>query len=105
MVNRQGRVTLPAAVRRKLEIREGSQLEVSTGDREIRLRPVVTVPLEDAWLYTPKNLAAIRRGMEDIKAGRVYRLGSEDLERLIKEPSYLKEIRKKNRWASSRRGR
>jgi AbrB family looped-hinge helix DNA binding protein len=73
-VNAQGRVTLPAEVRRKLHLREGSQLEVAVQDDRITLRPAQVIPAEDAWAYTPENRAGIRRALEDVKAGRVYRL-------------------------------
>ena len=79
-VNAQGRVTLPADVRRKLRLGEGSQLEVAIEDDRITLRPAQVIPAEDAWAYTPENLAGIRRALEDIRAGRVYTgLTEEDL--------------------------
>lgn len=79
-VNAQGRVTLPAEVRRKLHLRDGSQLEVAVDDERITLRPVQVITGEDAWAYTAESLASIRRGLEDIGAGRVYGgLTEEDL--------------------------
>lgn len=79
-VNAQGRVTLPAEVRRKLHLRDGSQLEVAVDDQRITLRPVQLITGEDAWAYTAESLASIRRGLEDIRAGRVYSgLTDEDL--------------------------
>jgi len=71
-VNAQGRVTLPADVRRKLRIGEGSQLEVAVENDRITLRPAQVIPAEDAWAYTAESLASIRRGLEDIRARRVY---------------------------------
>ena len=78
-VNRQGRITLPAAIRRRLGILEGTQLEVRADDAEVTLRPTTTIPAEDRWAYTPEALASLKRALADIKAGRVYRLSPEDL--------------------------
>ena len=77
-VNAQGRVTLPADVRKKLHLGEGSQLEVAVESGRITLRPAQVIPAEDAWAYTPENLAGIRRALEDIRAGRVYSGLTED---------------------------
>jgi AbrB family looped-hinge helix DNA binding protein len=80
-VNRQGRLTLPAEVRRLLGIGEGSQLEVRVQDRSIELRPTAVVPEEDRWAYTPEALASLKRALSDIKAGYVFQLSEEELMR------------------------
>lgn len=79
-MNAQGRVTLPARVRRELGLEDGDRLEVAVRDHEITLRPARVIVAEDAWAYTAESLASIRRGLEDIRAGRVYRLSATDLE-------------------------
>lgn len=81
-MNSQGRVTLPASARRKLGLTEGAQLEVAVDDSSITLRPARVVVAEDAWAYTPANLAGIRRALDDAKAGRVYRMSWDDLEKV-----------------------
>lgn len=78
-MNRQGRLTLPADVRRHLGIGEGSQLEVRVQDRTIELRPTAVVPEEDRWAYTPEALASLKRALSDIKAGYVFELSEKDL--------------------------
>jgi AbrB family looped-hinge helix DNA binding protein len=78
-VNRQGRLTLPADVRRRLGIGEGSQLEVRVQDRSIELRPTAVVPEEDRWAYTSEALASLKRALSDIKAGYVFELSETDL--------------------------
>lgn len=97
-VNAQGRVTLPADVRRKLHLGDGSQLEVAIEDDRITLRPAHVIPAEDAWAYTPENLAGIRRALEDVKAGRVYRLSWKDLNEIVetgKLPRGMRRVRKR----------
>jgi AbrB family looped-hinge helix DNA binding protein len=71
-VGREGRVTLPAAIRRELGLAEGAQLSVAVIDGEVVLTPVVTIP---------------RRVLEQLERhraeGKVYRgMGPEDLDRL-----------------------
>jgi AbrB family looped-hinge helix DNA binding protein len=71
-VGREGRVTLPAAVRRQLQLAEGSQLEVAVEDGRVVLTPLVTVPRS--------VLAQLARHAAE---GKVYRgLSRADLERL-----------------------
>ena len=81
-MNAQGRVTLPASARRQLGLTDGARLEVAVDERSITLRPARVVLAEDAWAYTPENLAGIRRALEDVKAGRVYSLSWDDLEKV-----------------------
>ena len=78
-VNRQGRLTLPADVRRHFGLGEGSQLEVRVQDRSIELRPTAVVPEEDRWAYTPEALGSLKRALSDIKAGYMFELSEEDL--------------------------
>lgn len=97
-VNAQGRVTLPAAVRRKLHITDGSQLEVAVENDRIMLRPAQVIPAEDAWAYTPEHRAAVRRALEDVKAGRVFRLSWKELERIVDTgelPARVQQARKR----------
>src|SRR5439155_3556823 len=48
-VDRQGRLTLPVDVRRRLGIGEGTQLEFKIESNTIRLRRASTIPGEDRW--------------------------------------------------------
>lgn len=79
-VNRQGRITLPAAVRRQMRLEEGRQLEVVVSHGEVRLRPAAVVPAEDAWAHTAENIAAIREALAHVSAGRVFPSSAENLE-------------------------
>ncbi len=73
-VNKQGRLTLPIDVRRKLGIAEGTQLEVRVENSGVRLQPAYVVPDEDRWAYTPQALASLKRALADVKAGRVFEM-------------------------------
>lgn len=52
-VTNKGRLTLPAGVRKALHIEEEAQLQVDVEGDTVTLRPVVMIPREDAWAYTP----------------------------------------------------
>jgi bifunctional DNA-binding transcriptional regulator/antitoxin component of YhaV-PrlF toxin-antitoxin module len=73
-ISLQGRgvVTLPAALRRKLHLDEkGSQVEVvERADGVIELRPLLAIPADEAWFWTPEWQAKEREADEEIKAGR-----------------------------------
>ena len=73
-MNDQGRITLPAQIRRALGLHEGSQLEVKVADDVIELRRSAVIPEEDRWAYTPEALASLKRALADIKAGRVFQM-------------------------------
>jgi AbrB family looped-hinge helix DNA binding protein len=102
-VNAQGRLTLPADVRRKLHITDGSQLEVGVERDRITLRPARVIPAEDAWAYTPENLAGIRRALDDVKAGRVYRLTSKEWDDIIEKGRLPERVRRGARERDARK--
>jgi AbrB family looped-hinge helix DNA binding protein len=79
-VNRQGRITLPVDVRRRLSITEGTQLEVKVESNTVQLRRASIIPDEDRWAYTPAAIASLTRALADVKAGRVFELSARDLE-------------------------
>src|SRR5438445_12848261 len=78
-VDRQGRITLPVDVRRRLGIGEGTQLELKIESNTIRLCRASTISGEDRWAYTPAAIASLRRALADVKAGRVLELSERAL--------------------------
>jgi AbrB family looped-hinge helix DNA binding protein len=78
-VNKQGRLTLPSDVRRRLGIGAGSQLEVSLTNDVIELRRTALIPEEDRWAYTPEAMASLKRGLAQIASGAVFRMTEADL--------------------------
>ena len=72
-MNKTGRITLPAELRKSLELEDEAEFlveEMENGEGLI-LRPVVIMLREDAWRYTAEDLAGIRRGLDDIREGRI----------------------------------
>ena len=57
----KGRLTLPASIRKALHIEEDAQLAVDVQGDTITLRPVVMIPREDLWAYTPEHRAHVER--------------------------------------------
>ena len=82
-MNAQGRVTLPIEVRRRLRLEAGASFEVEIIDGKVVFSPVILVPREDAWAYTPEHRALVEQAREDVREGRVYQLGRAELERLV----------------------
>lgn len=80
-VTRNGRVTLPAAVRRQLRIEEGDYIEVSVEDEKVVLVPKKLIDKSQAYFWSPSWQAGERQASEDIAAGRVH--GADDVESLI----------------------
>jgi AbrB family looped-hinge helix DNA binding protein len=75
-----GRLTLPAEVRQKLELEGETEFDVEvTGEGSVVLRPVVVLPRDDAWAYTAKHLRQVAKALRDVREGRVHRLSDEDL--------------------------
>ncbi len=80
-VTRNGQITLPAAVRRALNIEEGDYIEVRTVEDSVVLTPKRLVDKSQAYFWSREWQAAEREASEDIAAGRVHEF--EDPEDLI----------------------
>ena len=72
-MSKTGRITLPAEIRRQLDLEGEAEflVEQLEGGEGVVLRPVVMMLREDAWVYTAEDLTSIRRGLDDIREGRV----------------------------------
>jgi bifunctional DNA-binding transcriptional regulator/antitoxin component of YhaV-PrlF toxin-antitoxin module len=81
-MDKQGRVTIPAAARRALGLDDRSQLEWQVSGDTIVLR-AAAMPDEDAWANTPAVRESLQRAQEDAHAGRTYRVSREFLEEAL----------------------
>ena len=79
-MNAQGRMTVPAEARRALQVEGETQFELEITEDALILRPVVVIPREDAWAYTPAHRQLIEEALEDAREGRVSRLTKAELE-------------------------
>jgi AbrB family looped-hinge helix DNA binding protein len=80
-MNEQGRITLPAELRRELGLEGISEFEIEVDPETdaLILRPAVVLRREDAWAYTPEHRALLKRAHADSRAGRVRRMTEEEL--------------------------
>jgi bifunctional DNA-binding transcriptional regulator/antitoxin component of YhaV-PrlF toxin-antitoxin module len=81
-MSREGRLTIPASARRELGLEGEAQFQTEVRYGTIVLHPVVAVPREDAWAYTPEHRASLARALKDSREGRVRQVSEEDLDRL-----------------------
>ncbi len=84
-MNAAGRITLPAAARRRLGLEGEAQFEIEVTQDQIILRPAVVLPREDAWAYTPEHRQLLRQAHEDSREGRVRELDESELAALACE--------------------
>lgn len=80
-VTRHGQVTLPAAVRRAVNVEEGDYIEVRVEGDTIILTPKKLIDKSQAYFWTAEWQAAEREASADIAAGRVHKF--ENVEELI----------------------
>jgi antitoxin MazE len=80
-VTRHGQVTLPAAVRRAVNVEEGDYVEVRVEGDAVILTPKKLIDKSQAYFWTVEWQAAEREASADIAAGRVH--GFENVEELI----------------------
>lgn len=83
-MSRNGRLTLPASIRRRLQLEGEAEFEVEQeeGGDGVILRPVVVMRRSDAWVYTAEDLAGIERGLRDLREGRERQMTEADFRAL-----------------------
>ncbi len=81
-MNDAGRITIPASARRQLGLEGEAQFQAEVRDGALVLRPVVVVPRDDAWAYTPQHREQLARARKDADEGRVRRITEADLDQL-----------------------
>jgi bifunctional DNA-binding transcriptional regulator/antitoxin component of YhaV-PrlF toxin-antitoxin module len=84
-MNREGRLTVPAAARRELGLEGETQFQAEIRDGNLVLRPAVVIPREDAWAYTPEHVVRVERAQRDSQEGRVRQMTKSELDRLTSD--------------------
>ena len=82
-VTRHGQITLPAAVRKELDIQEGDLVEIEVVDDRAVVTPKKLVDKSQAYFWTEKWQKGEAEAEADIKAGRVKAFDS--VEELLKD--------------------
>lgn len=84
-MNETGRITIPAAIRKKMRL-EGEQefeLVVEDDGASLKLQPLMLVRPGDAWFYAAEHLARLEEALDDVRKGRVVELDAEKLDELL----------------------
>ena len=82
-VTRHGQITLPASVRKELDIEEGDLVEIEVVGERATLMPKKLVDKGQAYFWTKRWQEGEREADEDIRDGRVKTFDSVD--ELIKD--------------------
>lgn len=82
-VNAQGRLTIPAEIRRELGIEGESTLILEVAEGRLVARPGITIPAEDAWAFTPEHLERVTRAKAQAAAGQILQLTESELRQRI----------------------
>ena len=77
-VTRNGQITLPASIRKKLGIEEGDVVEMSIEDEKVVLAPKKLIDKSQAYFWNKLWQETEKKVQEDIKAGRIRSFGSVD---------------------------
>ncbi len=80
-VTRHGQITLPAAIRRAVDVEEGDYIEVRVENDEIILTPKKLIDKSQTYFWNAEWQAAEEKASADIAAGRVREFS--DMEELI----------------------
>ena len=70
-VTRHGQITLPAAVRKKLDIQEGDVVEIEVVDDRAVVTPKKLVDKSQAYFWTEEWQKGEAEAEADVRAGRV----------------------------------
>ena len=70
-VREKYQVTIPEDVRNKIPLRVGERVEVVARGNEIIIRPVVEVPRDQAWFWSPEWQEQIAQSRKDLEKGKV----------------------------------
>jgi len=70
-LRRHSQITLPASIRKTLNLKEGDYLEAEAENGVVILKPKELIDKDQAWFWTKEWQEGEREADEDIKAGRV----------------------------------
>jgi antitoxin MazE len=74
----KSQVTIPKDFVKKLNLKAGDKLDVEVEDGRLIITPVVIVPKDQAWYYSPKWQAMEREVDQQIQAGKIHTVDSKE---------------------------
>lgn len=86
-MDREGRLTVPAATLDELGLTDETQFEVEVRRGTLVLRPKYVPPAEDAWAFTPEHLRLVERALQGEREGRVYQITEQELDERVPRSS------------------
>lgn len=63
----QGRLTIPAGVRRELHLEGETHFEIEIRDGALVLRPAELIPGEDLWAYRPGHVRRVGQARAELR--------------------------------------
>ncbi len=90
LIGKRGTVVIPAIIRKKYKLDEGSPMLIEEREDGILMRPAVTTPVE-VEIYTPERLAEffLNNSMDE----EDYQIARKDVEALGIDPDSIDHLR------------
>ena len=67
------RITLPQEALDEVGVNTGDDFLYEVGDGSLPLIPAMTIPLDEAYLFTPEWQDRIRKAEDDLRTGRIHK--------------------------------
>ena len=82
-IRERSQITLPNDIVKKLNLRTGDNLEITTEEDRIIIKPVLVIDRSQSWFWTEEWQKKERDVEEEIKQGKINK--AKDVEYLIKK--------------------
>lgn len=82
-IRERSQITLPNDIVKKLNLRTGDNLEITTEEDRIIIKPVLVIDRSQSWFWTEEWQKKERDVEEEIKQGKINK--AKDVEDLIKK--------------------
>jgi len=82
-IRERSQITLPNDIVKKLDLKTGDNLEITTEEDRIIIKPVLVIDRSQSWFWTKEWQKKERDVEEEIKQGKINK--AKDVEDLIKK--------------------
>lgn len=82
-IQRHFQITIPATIRKRLNLKEGDIMDFEVSEEGILLKPQETIDRSQAWFWSKRWQGEEKKVEEDFKKGKV--VVSKDVKQFIKE--------------------
>lgn len=77
-LKQKSQVTIPGGLVKKLNLKVGDKLQIEEQDGKLILTPVVIVPKDQAWFYSPEWQGGEREVDRQKEAGRIHKASTKE---------------------------